>query len=236
VADEVLFQARVLPSAPCSSLSDKQLDAVHAAVLRVCSEACACQADSSRFPTHWLFHHRWQKLTSGSMASPIGRIHFDTVAGRTTAFLPTLQLKGDREAGKATPAQPASAARGKKRPVACSGASAAISSVAGEGDTSGAARAGADPGADSGGKKRRALAKPVAKVDAAAAGFASAESGTAPRTSQEEGGRGRGLAPMADAAPTRSRRQLPSGGRAPTAGVSRQTGQPSPSLPTHSSG
>lgn len=97
VADEVLYQAAILPSNPCNSLSDEQLNKLHAALLRICAEACACNADSSRFPPHWLFHHRWQNLTSGSMMSPIGRIHFDTVGGRTTAFLPSVQRKGERK-------------------------------------------------------------------------------------------------------------------------------------------
>jgi formamidopyrimidine-DNA glycosylase len=179
VADEVLFQARVLPSAPCRSLSDKQLDALHAAVLRVCSEACACQADSSRFPTHWLFHHRWQNLTSGSMASPLGRIHFDTVGGRTTAFLPTLQLKGEREVGADRPAKPV--ARSKKRPAASVPAAAANSS--GEGGTS-------DGAAGAGGKKRRSSAKQGSEE--AAGGVGLAKSSVVPTTAKR---RGRGKMP-----------------------------------------
>jgi formamidopyrimidine-DNA glycosylase len=186
VADEVLFQASILPSAPCRSLSDEQLDTLHAAVIRICSEACACQADSSRFPTHWLFHHRWQKLTSGSMASPLGRIHFDTVAGRTTAFLPTLQRKGEREEGQLAIRLGAGAASGKKRPAA--GSKASVAGSSGEGATSGGA---AVAGASAGGKKRRAPAAP--KVEEGV--LEAAESGTALAPAKRRGK----LSPTADA-------------------------------------
>ncbi|KAL1519240.1 hypothetical protein AB1Y20_003499 [Prymnesium parvum] len=91
VADEVLFHARVLPSARAAALSDAQCRAIHEALLRVCREACECEADSSRFPATWLFHHRWARQTTGSIDSPLGRIHFATVAGRTTAFVPSVQ-------------------------------------------------------------------------------------------------------------------------------------------------
>uniref|UniRef100_A0A7S3EXC1 Uncharacterized protein n=1 Tax=Haptolina ericina TaxID=156174 RepID=A0A7S3EXC1_9EUKA len=37
-------------------------------------------------------------MTSGSIPSPIGRIHFDTVGGRTTAYVPTKQKGATKEA------------------------------------------------------------------------------------------------------------------------------------------
>ena len=65
-------------------------------------------ADADQFPATWLFHHRWAKMTTGSIASPIGRIHFDTIGGRTTAFLPDVQKKtGGKPAAKPS-AKPAS--------------------------------------------------------------------------------------------------------------------------------
>uniref|UniRef100_A0A7S0NUS3 Formamidopyrimidine-DNA glycosylase catalytic domain-containing protein n=1 Tax=Calcidiscus leptoporus TaxID=127549 RepID=A0A7S0NUS3_9EUKA len=97
VADEVLYQAGVLPSAPCNRLSDAQIERTHAQVLAVCNVACAAGADASAFPPGWLFHHRWQNQTSGSMDSPLGRIHFDTVGGRTTAFVPAKQKAAEGE-------------------------------------------------------------------------------------------------------------------------------------------
>mmetsp|Transcript_14321 Transcript_14321/g.38640 ORF Transcript_14321/g.38640 Transcript_14321/m.38640 type:complete len:419 (+) Transcript_14321:95-1351(+) len=91
VADEVLYHARIVPSAPCRDLSRAQVSALHAALMHVCQTACAVDADSSEFPPTWLFHHRWANQTSGSIASPLGRIHFETCGGRTSAFIPAVQ-------------------------------------------------------------------------------------------------------------------------------------------------
>ena len=79
---EVLYHARILPFAKCNELSNAQLAQLHAAVLEICSIACACNANASGFPDTWLFHYRWRGQTSGSADSPLGRIHFETVAGR----------------------------------------------------------------------------------------------------------------------------------------------------------
>jgi len=53
-------------------------------------KAVAVDADSDRFPADWLFHHRW-----GGKRGPerIGRhkIVRETVAGRTTAWVPGVQ-------------------------------------------------------------------------------------------------------------------------------------------------
>ena len=66
------------------------------------------RVEATPLPETWLFHHRWAKMTTGSIASPIGRIHFDTIGGRTTAFLPDVQKKtGGRPAAKPS-AKPAS--------------------------------------------------------------------------------------------------------------------------------
>ena len=114
VADEVLYQAAVLPSAPCNELSDEQTAAVHAQVLAVCKTACAANADSDRFPRGWMFHQRWQGQTSGSMDSPLGRIHFDTVGGRTTAFVPAKQKKAQGASNNAPLVETAAAAKPAK--------------------------------------------------------------------------------------------------------------------------
>ena len=100
IADEVLYQARIVPSVPSDRLSTDQYAALHAALLHVTNLACACEADYRQFPKGWLFHHRWANQTSGSISSPIGRIHFETVGGRTTAYVPAVQQKG---AGTAAP-------------------------------------------------------------------------------------------------------------------------------------
>ena len=109
VADEVLYMSRIHPATAASALSADQVKALRAAIVNVCKTACDANADSEQFPATWLFHHRWAKMTTGSIASPIGRIHFDTIGGRTTAFLPDVQKK---TGGTAKPSKkPAAAAK-----------------------------------------------------------------------------------------------------------------------------
>ena len=107
--------SRIHPATAASALSADQVKALRAAIVNVCKTACDANADSEQFPATWLFHHRWAKQTTGSIASPIGRIHFDTIGGRTTAFLPDVQTKTGKPAAKPS-AKPAS--KEKKRPAA----------------------------------------------------------------------------------------------------------------------
>lgn len=93
VADEVLYMSRIHPATQASALSADQVKALREAIVTVCKTACDANADSEKFPATWLFHHRWAKQTTGSISSPIGKIHFDTIGGRTTAFLPEVQKK-----------------------------------------------------------------------------------------------------------------------------------------------
>ena len=119
VADEVLYMSRIHPSTAASTLSGDQVKALREAIVNVCKTACDANADADQFPATWLFHHRWAKMTTGSIASPIGRIHFDTIGGRTTAFLPDVQTKtGGKPAAKPS-AKPASKKkRAAKKPPA----------------------------------------------------------------------------------------------------------------------
>lgn len=96
VADEVLYAAGVHPATPAHRLDESQIASIRNALIDIVSRACDVDADAARFPASWLFHHRWKHQTSGSAESPIGRIHFDTVGGRTTAFVPARQTKRPR--------------------------------------------------------------------------------------------------------------------------------------------
>ena len=119
VADEVLYQSRIHPATAASALSADQVKALRAAIVNVCKTACDANADSEQFPATWLFHHRWAKQTTGSIASPIGRIHFDTIGGRTTAFLPDVQKKtGGTAKPSKKPAAAKPASKKKKRAAA----------------------------------------------------------------------------------------------------------------------
>mmetsp|Transcript_42402 Transcript_42402/g.76979 ORF Transcript_42402/g.76979 Transcript_42402/m.76979 type:complete len:327 (+) Transcript_42402:33-1013(+) len=104
VADEVLFHAAIHPSTQASHLSHSQVKSLRQAVLKVCQRACAVGADSTRFPKNWLFHYRWDKPRSNEGGEPKApkkvpsvvmadgrQVIFQTVAGRTTAIVPSAQ-------------------------------------------------------------------------------------------------------------------------------------------------
>jgi formamidopyrimidine-DNA glycosylase len=127
VADEALYAARVHPETPCNALGEAAGTALYEAVASICRTAVACDADSSRFPSDWLFHVRW-----GKKAGSIGghALQFVTVGGRTSAFVPFLQKKvggaivaavdgaGDEAVEEAVPTKKAA----KKRPAAAAAA------------------------------------------------------------------------------------------------------------------
>lgn len=90
VADEVLYHARISPNRPASSLTMHEIDELANCLQSVLTRAVEVDAESSAFPSDWLFHVRW----GGSKgSSEIGgrTIRRDTVGGRTTAWVPDLQ-------------------------------------------------------------------------------------------------------------------------------------------------
>lgn len=90
LADEALFQAGIAPKRATSSLSDAEISRLRATILDVLNLAIEVGADSERFPATWLFHHRWDGKRGPTEigGEPIVR---ETVAGRTTAWVPTRQ-------------------------------------------------------------------------------------------------------------------------------------------------
>ncbi|WVN87134.1 uncharacterized protein L203_102310 [Cryptococcus depauperatus CBS 7841] len=61
VADEVLYQARIHPSCPVSSLSEQNIKDLHYQLRAVPLAAVSVNADSKHFPRDWLFQWRWGK-------------------------------------------------------------------------------------------------------------------------------------------------------------------------------
>lgn len=90
LADEVLYQARVSPKRIASDLSAAEVGRLRNAVRRVVTLAVDAEADESRFPADWLFHHRWGGKKGDER---IGRYKIvrEEIAGRTTAWVPALQ-------------------------------------------------------------------------------------------------------------------------------------------------
>lgn len=100
VADEVLFQAGVDPAKKCSVLKEEEVRRVWEMLAHVCETACAVYGRSEAFPSDWLFHFRWakSKKDKAGVRGPHGRrVVFETVGGRTTAIVPSVQrIKGGR--------------------------------------------------------------------------------------------------------------------------------------------
>jgi formamidopyrimidine-DNA glycosylase len=90
IADEVLYQARVAPRRRASSLGHGEARRLHGALRSVLRRAVAVGADSERFPRGWLFHHRWGREV-GARTARGELIRHDTIAGRTTAWVPAVQ-------------------------------------------------------------------------------------------------------------------------------------------------
>ncbi|KAJ2783268.1 hypothetical protein H4R18_001787 [Coemansia javaensis] len=93
IADEVLFRSRIHPEQPAASLTRAQADALLAQIKHVCTTAVEADAESARFPADWLFHYRWEKGKRKAPQLPDGRrIAFVTVGGRTSAYVPEVQV------------------------------------------------------------------------------------------------------------------------------------------------
>ena len=90
IADEVLYQAKIAPHRRASELTDPQARRIRTKLAAILSKAIEVDADKNRFPRTWLFHDRWGK-TKGAKTRRGEPITFDTVAGRTTAWVPTRQ-------------------------------------------------------------------------------------------------------------------------------------------------
>jgi len=90
IADEVLYQASIRPARAASELSMVEIARLRATLLRVIRRAVAVNADSDRFPSSWLFHHRWGRVKGATTGGGAAIVH-DTVGGRTTAWVPSRQ-------------------------------------------------------------------------------------------------------------------------------------------------
>ena len=90
IADEVCYQAKIDPHRLASSLTTTEAKRVRTKLLHILNKACDWEADYTRFPSSWLFHHRWGKDETARTRD--GReIDFSVVGGRTTAWVPAVQ-------------------------------------------------------------------------------------------------------------------------------------------------
>lgn len=87
IADEALYQARLDPRRRGADLDDAEARRLRTALLRIVRRAVAVDAEKSRFPRSWLFHHRWGKV-AGAVDARGRAIAFAAIGGRTTAWVP----------------------------------------------------------------------------------------------------------------------------------------------------
>jgi formamidopyrimidine-DNA glycosylase len=90
IADEVLYQARIDPHRPARTLSAAEASRLRRRLHAILATAVKLGADGDRYPKSWLFHHRWDHDPLVRTATG-ARIRWETIAGRTTAWAPSIQ-------------------------------------------------------------------------------------------------------------------------------------------------
>jgi len=90
IADEVLYQASIAPQRHASELTEAEARHIRTKLGAILHKAIEVDANKQRFPRTWLFHDRWGKA-KGATTRRGEIIQFDTVAGRTTAWVPSRQ-------------------------------------------------------------------------------------------------------------------------------------------------
>ena len=107
IADDVLYQARLDPRRGADTLTAAETKRLRAKLGHVVRRAVAVDADKRRFPRTWLFHRRWGRVRDARTVRG-EPIEFLTLAGRTTAWVPSVQggVEGDRTADVRRRAKP----------------------------------------------------------------------------------------------------------------------------------
>jgi formamidopyrimidine-DNA glycosylase len=91
IADEVLYQSRLSPHRLAAKLTEKEVARLRTTLLSVIRKSIAVDADYDRYPKTWLFHHRWGKAKAAQTSRHQKIVH-DTIGGRTTAWVPSIQI------------------------------------------------------------------------------------------------------------------------------------------------
>jgi len=90
IADEVLYQSRINPSRRACTLSKVEVGRLRKKLKTIINTAIEVSSDDRQFPRTWLFHYRWGK-TKGAVDGHGNPIHFETIGGRTTAWVKSIQ-------------------------------------------------------------------------------------------------------------------------------------------------
>jgi len=90
IADEALYQAHISPHRRTDKLLPAEAERLYRRLRAIIRKAVEVNADSTLFPKQWLFHYRW--ATNPDAVTHDGRkIRHEKIAGRTTAWVPTVQ-------------------------------------------------------------------------------------------------------------------------------------------------
>ncbi|KAG0181475.1 hypothetical protein DFQ28_011262 [Apophysomyces sp. BC1034] len=94
IADEILYHSRVHPAQYTNTLTNEECNTLREKMQYICHTAVELEANSASFPDDWLMTYRWNKgKGKGKGVLPNGhKLAFETVGGRTSAFVPELQV------------------------------------------------------------------------------------------------------------------------------------------------
>ncbi|CAF4842120.1 unnamed protein product [Rotaria sp. Silwood1] len=95
IADEILYQSQFHPRKRLNTLNDEQLKILHKNIDYVIRTAVDA-GGSHKFPPEWLFHYRWTNKRTTEDYYKL-TIKFDTVGGRTSAYVPQRQILSNDE-------------------------------------------------------------------------------------------------------------------------------------------
>jgi formamidopyrimidine-DNA glycosylase len=91
IADEVLYQAGIDPRRRANTLTPTEARRLRSKLRAIVRRAVEVNAAKDRFPRTWLFHDRWGKNENATTARG-ERIEFLQLGGRTTAWVPSVQI------------------------------------------------------------------------------------------------------------------------------------------------
>ena len=92
IADEVLYQAEVDPHRLCADLTKDEVARLRKKLLAIIKTSVGLDADYDHYPKSWLFHYRWGKEKNAKDHRGRTILH-ETIGGRTTAWVPTVQYQ-----------------------------------------------------------------------------------------------------------------------------------------------
>lgn len=98
VSDEILYQSRIHPNEILSNCVTKEspvLETLYHNIKYVCAKSVELEGDVKRFPEDWMMLHRWGKRRTKQERPKVGGhpIDFLTIGGRTSCYVPKLQVK-----------------------------------------------------------------------------------------------------------------------------------------------